>query len=576
MKRVSVSRTFVNKTFVRTFASRTFKLADMEPRLKTTARPPRLSRARPLPLLLCLLFVAPGAQARDDYPRRPELDALQYRIRLALSDADDQINAETEIVFAVRREGVREVALDLAGLTVEGVTENGRPAKFDRADARLRVALSSAYRAGDLVTLAVKYRGAPADGLFFKRNRHGDRTVFADNWPDRARHWFPSIDHPYDKARVEFFVTAPARYDVVANGRLVETTSRQDGTRLTHWREDAPVPVYCMVFGATEFAVVDAGAWNGARLTHYLYPRDRERGLRDHGRALRMLELYSNLFGPYPYEKLALVQSSTRFGGMENSSAIFFDENAYDGSGGLEGTVAHEIAHQWFGDSVTESDWHHLWLSEGFATYFGAVFFERADGRDAFLRVMRGAKERYLADAGAVARPVYDPEVKDLFKLLNRNNYEKGGWVLHMLRRVVGDEQFFAGVADYYRAHRDGNALTEDFRRALELRAGRDLGWFFRQWIYEPGFPALEASWGWDEAAKRLRLRVRQTQAGPAFRLPLDVEFADADGGAPRRETVEVAGRDQTFDFKLERRPPAVALDPDEWVLKTLTLREEK
>jgi aminopeptidase N len=538
----------------------------MRPRLKTTTR---LLGALPL-LLLCLCA---RTAARDDYPRRTELDALQYRIRLALGEAGGEITAETEIVFALRAAGVRSVALDLAGLTVDGVTEQGRPAQFSRSDGQLRVALGGTYRAGDLLTLAVKYHGAPSDGLYFKRNKFGDRTVFADNWPNRAHHWFPSLDHPYDKAKVEFFVTAPARYDVVANGRLVETTSRQDGTRLTHWREDVPVAVYCMVFGATEFSVLDAGAWNGTRLLHYLYPKDRDRGLVDHGRALRMLEFYSELVGPYPYEKLALVQSSTRFGGMENSSNIFFDENSYDGSGGMEGTVAHEIAHQWFGDSVTEADWHHLWLSEGFATYFGALFFERADGRDKFVRLMLREKERYTSDAGAVARPIHDPEVKDLFKLLNRNNYQKGGWVLHMLRRVVGDEKFFAGVADYYRTYRDSNALTEDFRRVMELHAGRPLDWFFRQWIYEPGFPAYDAAWRWDEPSKRLRLRVRQTQAGAPFRMPLDVEFKSGD--VTRRETVEMSGREQSFDFKLDSRPQAVAVDPDEWVLKTLTLRAE-
>ncbi len=224
---------------------------------------------------------------------------------------------------------------------------------------------------------------------------------------------------------------------------------------------------------------------------------------------------------------------------------------------------------------MTEADWHHLWLSEGFATYFGALFFERADGRDKFVRIMLSEKERYMADAESVARPVHDPEVKDLFKLLNRNNYQKGAWVLHMLRRVVGDEKFFAGVAEYYHTYRDSNAVTEDFRRVMERHAGRPLEWFFRQWIYEPGFPVYDAAWSWDEPSKRLRLRVRQTQRGAPFRVPLDVEFRDGPAATPRRETIEVSGREQTFDFKLERRPAAVALDPDEWVLKTLTLREE-
>jgi len=529
-----------------------------------------LKFVRALALLLCLCL---QAQARDDYPRQPGLDALQYRISLSVADAGQEISAETEIVFAVRADNVREVVLDFPGLDVDGVNENGQAAKFTREGGRLRIALRDSYKTGDLVKVAVKYHGAPTDGLYFKRNKFGDRTVFADNWPDRARHWFPSIDHPYDKARVEFFINAPVRYDVVANGELVETTSRQDGTRLTHWRESVPVPVYCMVFGATEFSVVNAGAAGGTRLWHYLFPKDRSNGLRDHGRALQMLDFYAGLVGPYPYEKLALVQSSTRFGGMENSSNIFFDENSYDGSGKLEGTVAHEIAHQWFGDSVTASDWHHLWVSEGFATYFGALFFERADGRDKFVRLMLDNKERYVKDAESVARPVYDPEVKDLFKLLNRNNYQKGAWVLHMLRRVVGDEKFFAGVRDYYRTYRDGNALTEDFRRVMELHYGKPLDWFFRQWIYEPGFPAYDATWKWDESAKVVRLNIRQTQTGKPFEMPLDVEVND--GGEPRRAVIRLSRREATFDFPADRRPLSVAIDPDEWVLKTLKLREE-
>jgi aminopeptidase N len=523
--------------------------------------------------LAALACLAPRAHARDDYARLAWLDALEYRIRLDIPEASDEITAEAAISFALKADAPRELPLDFGALTVDAVTVDGRAAGFKRAEGRLLVALAGGHKAGDLLTVSVKYHGRPADGLFFKRNKFGDRTVFADNWPNRAHHWFPSLDHPYDKARVAFTVTAPARYDVVANGRLVETASLQNGARLTSWREDVDIPVYCMVVGATEFSVLDAGAFGGSRLSYYLYPKDRDNGPRDYGRALRIAEFLTSTVGPYPYEKLALVESSTQFGGMENSSNIFFDENAYDGSGKLEGTVAHEIAHQWFGDSVTESDWHHLWLSEGFATYFGALFYEHADGRERFLEVMRGARDRYMKDAGSVARPVIDPSVTDLFKLLNRNSYEKGAWVLHMLRHVVGDEKFFEAVRDYYRQNRDRNALTDDFRRASELRSGRQLEWFFREWLYEPGFPAYEAVWHWDERSKSLRLRVRQTQKGAPFRMPLDVELRA--GGEARRMKIDVNERESAFDLKLDAKPDSVALDPDEWVLKTLTLREE-
>lgn len=525
-------------------------------------------------MLLCALAcLTSDAHARDSYARLTSLDALEYRIRLTIPETSDEISAETTIVFNVKTDAPRELPLDFGTLVVDGVIVQGRAAEFKQADGRLVVALAGAYKRGELLTVSIKYHGRPTDGLFFKRNKFGDRTVFADNWPDRAHHWFPSIDHPYDKAKVEFDVTAPARYDVIANGRLIKTTSLQNGTRLTSWREDVEIPVYCMVVGATEFSVLDAGTFGNSRLSYYLYPKDRGKGLHDYGRALRAAEFFEGLVGPYPYEKLALVESSTRFGGMENSSSIFFDENAYDGSGKLEGTVAHEIAHQWFGDSVTESDWHHLWLSEGFATYFGALFYEHADGRERFLQVMRDARERYLKDADSVSRPVYDPSVTDLFKLLNRNNYEKGAWVLHMLRHVMGDEKFFEGVRDYYKTYRDRNALTEDFQHVMEKHAGRPLEWFFREWIYEPGLPAYDAAWHWDEQSKHLRLRVRQTQKGAEFRMPLDVELKMGD--AARRERIEVKGPEESFDFKLDAKPNSIALDPDEWVLKTATVREE-
>ena len=238
------------------------------------------------PVVLLLLFCAAPAQARDDYRRLAALDAAHYRIRLEIGEAGEEIGAETEIAFAVNSDGAREVPLDFGGLAVDAVTVDERAAVYKPGGGKLVVSLPRAYRRGETFRVAVRYHGRPADGLFFKRNKFGDRTVFADNWPDRAHHWFPSIDHPYDKATVEFFVVAPARFDVVANGALVERTSRQDGTELTHWREAVPVPVYCMVVGATEFSVVNAGTWAATPLVYYLFPRDRDHGVRGMARAL--------------------------------------------------------------------------------------------------------------------------------------------------------------------------------------------------------------------------------------------------------------------------------------------------
>lgn len=514
------------------------------------------------------------AFSRDTYPRATALDAVHYRIRIEVKEASDDITAETEILFAFNNDGVKQITLDFAGLVADAVTENNKAAQFARTNAQLIIQLQGQYARSDRCAIAIKYHGKPGDGLYFKKNKFGDRTIFADNWPNRARYWFPAIDHPYDKATVEFFITAPDRYDVIANGALVETASKQNGFKVSHWSEKVPIPTYCMVFGATNFAIINVGTWDSIPLSYYLYPKDREHGIRDFGRALQMLEFYSKLIGPYPYEKLALVQSSTQFGGMENSSSIFFDQNAFDGSGRLESTVAHEIAHQWFGDSVTEADWHHLWLSEGFATYFGALFFERADGRERFVKMMMASKESYLRQYAHDPRPIHDPQITDLFKLLNANNYQKGAWVLHMLRRLMGDEKFFAGIRDYYRTYRDRNALTMDFQKVMEAQAGRRLDWFFRQWIDEPGYPVLAATWRWDESAKQLRLRVTQKQEKTVFVLPLDVEMKLGD--TARREVAQMSEREQEFAFELDQKPRSVAIDPDEWVLKSLSLKEEK
>jgi aminopeptidase N len=520
-----------------------------------------------------MLLVTP-ALSRDEYTGLAAFDAIHYAISLEIKDNPDSVRGRARILLECREPGPKQLSLDFPDLTVDRVKENDSVASFRRGGGRIEISLGGAYKLGERFWVEVEYQGQPKDGLFIKKNKFGNRTVFADNWPNRARHWFPGIDHPSDKATVEFFVTAPDNYDVIANGALIETSNRLDGSKLTHWRESVPIPTYCMVIGVAEFSIINVGGWNDVQLSYYLYPQDRETGVKDFGRALRMLEFYTSLIGPYPYEKLALVQSSTRFGGMENSSSIFFDEKAFNGSGRLEGTVAHEIAHQWFGDSVTESDWHDLWLSEGFATYFENLFFERADGRDAFVARMLADRDRYLNAYKDGPKPIFDPAIKDLFQLLNRNNYEKGGWVLHMLRRVMGDEKFFAGIRDYYRTHRDRNASTDDLRKVMEFHAGLPLGWFFRQWIFEPGHPVYEATWRWDESEKQVSLKIRQRQDGALFRMPLDVEF-DL-GKAKRREVVEMKDREQVMTVKLDEKPRAVAIDPDEWVLKVATVGEQK
>jgi aminopeptidase N len=236
--------------------------------------------------------------------------------------------------------------------------------------------------------------------------------------------------------------------------------------------------------------------------------------------------------------------------------------------------VIHEIAHQWFGNAVTESDWDDVWLSEGFATYFTLLFIEHAYGRDEFVDGLRRSRDQVRAfDQKFPAYRIVHDELADMEKVTTSQIYQKGGWTLHMLRGLVGDETFWAAIHDYYARYRDGNATTADFRRVVEERSGLDLGWFFDQWLYRrAGMPALSAAWRYDDARKVVEIEFRQTQAAGPFRMPLDVGLSFAGQAGLKTQRVQVDGRQQVVTVPAEREPADVVLDPYTWALADLEI----
>ncbi len=516
-------------------------------------------------------------------------DVLHYDVELALGGGEGRAATEIEgrAAIVVSPNGTASVPLDFTGLAVQSVRVDGRPAAFEHVSGKLLVPLPPDAAE---VRIEVEYFGTPDDGLVIRDNVHGRPSAFADNWPNRARFWFPSVDHPSDKATASFTVHAPDSWQVVANGVLAEGPSpASSGTlggsadrRTWRWETNVPHPTYTLVVGAAEFVVetlgraaCDTGQAPASRepdgcvdVSFWVYPEDAEFAREVFARAPAMVDFFVATVGPYPFEKLANVQSATRFGGMENSSAIFYSEAAIAGGRLSEGTVSHEIAHQWFGDSATESTWADLWLSEGFATYFGALFFESADGTAEFRQRMESSRQGYLR-SDAVDQPIVGPEPPaSLFRLLNANNYAKGGWALHMLRGLLGDDAFFRGIRLYYAEHAYGIAATADLRRALETASGQPLEWFFDQWVYQPGFPELESDWTLEPNGGEITLVVEQRQSAewPVFRLPMDVEIQGPSGSVRRR--IEVTDRSQSFKLSVDEPPSAVVLDPGGWVLK--------
>jgi len=321
-------------------------------------------------------------------------------------------------------------------------------------------------------------------------------------------------------------------------------------------------------------------------VTYYVPTPDKEFAMQGFAPSIPSLKFFSQTIAPYPYEKLALIVGATRFGGMENSSAIVFASRLFDPRPeapassvfkireGLVDVVAHEIAHQWFGDSVTESTWSDLWLSEGFADYFAGLFIQRYEGEPAFQQYMKHEAETYLTFEKQTRTPIHDPETEDLFKLLNANNYQKGAWVLHMLRSELGDEEFFRGIRIYYDGHRNSVAGSEDLRAAFEKASGRDLKDFFARWIYGAGHPRYELSWEWKPDTKKVRLVLRQLQTEPAFPNALPLDIITSNG--KRRIVLKPTGKQTIEEVNLNEAPLSVNIDPDNTVLKEASQNRER
>ncbi len=335
-----------------------------------------------------------------------------------------------------------------------------------------------------------------------------------------------------------------------------------------------------MVIAAAPLAYYDLGCGsiavtNCVRQSVYVAPEVRDFLPGPFSEANGMMDYFVKLIAPFPYEKLAHLQSSTRFGGMENASAIFYSDAGFRRGTMGTGVIAHETAHQWFGDAVTPLDWGHLWLSEGFATYFKELWVRHSAGDTAFRRQMRKLRDEILTSEVVVTRPVMDTAETQYINLLNTNSYQKGGWVLHMLRGQVGDSAFFRGVRAYYRRYKHGNATTDDFMGVMERTSGQRLGWFFDQWLRRPGFAEVASRWSYDERTRRVSLGIAQGQQFPPFRFPLVIEIREA-SGTVRRVTVPVgASRVQRFTLpvRLDRAPEKVILDPDVQLLGSFTTR---
>lgn len=544
---------------------------------------------RPLSSLI-VLFLAQTVSAqpfsrdyKDSYPKNPGVDIVNYAFELKLSDQSDSISGRATIDARFLTAGQDQLRLDLVnetparggkGMTVHEVSTEEQKLSFRHERDQLFIQLGRKSQAMERVKVTVTYSGIPAAGLKIAPNKHGDRAFFSDNWSSKVRNWLPTVDHPSDKATSELIVTAPDHYQVVSNGVVVEVTSRGDGTTLTHWKNSVPIATWLFMLGVADFAVQQVDQFEGKAIQTWVARQDRDAGFFDFAEPTKkVLAYYTDLVGPYSYEKLANIVSNATSGGMEAASAIAYSEASVTGdrSRRWQNVIIHEIAHQWFGNSVTQSDWNDVWLSEGFATYYTLLFREHEYGHDDFVAGLKDARNRVVAFYQKdFDFQIVRPWIENVDDVSGAMMYQKGAWTLHMLREKLGENAFNAGVRSYYAEYKDKSARTADFMRHMEEASGQKLDDFFTQWLFQGGIPHLEASW--QTKGDTVEISLVQAQTKYLFSLDVDVALRYADGSTSKVTSVRplgVSGARASVVLSAEKEVVEVIVDPNTRLLAT-------
>lgn len=521
-------------------------------------------------LILLVAIVESTIGQKIDFPEK-RVDVVNYKITIDLRKYEQHIVVVEEIEF-LKKKGIDTLVLDLysldtlsggKGMVMHKAFTGNQKLNFSQNGHLLF--LTGWQSEMEYSTIKLEFEGTPMDGLIIGNNKFKEKTIFGDNWPNRAHHWFACNDYPSDKASVSFSVITPVNYEVIANGTLIHVDDFVLGQLVWHYQTDYVLPTKVMVIGVADFKMTEFGPENnsGIPVSAWVYPQDEEKGFYDMALATDILSWFERKIAPYPFDKLANVQSTTRYGGMENASCIFYDEKAIDGKRSMENLIAHEIAHQWFGNSASEKNFSHLWLSEGFATYLTNVYILETKGEEAFYKQMDKDRERVIAFNRKVSLPVIDTVTKDLNQLLNANAYQKGSWILHMLRMRLGDEVFWKAVRNYYSAFEYSNAESKDLEQIFEATCGCELSAFFDQWLRTAVNPKIQMK---SKLKRRSAIFDLEQVQLELFNLELEIMIHGTNGEI-HLEKVEVRNRHHKVRVDVPFKVKSFTIDPNRKVL---------
>ena len=530
------------------------------------------------------LFISGSGQARPNFNRSQTFDAQHYILRVSFDVSKKTVFGDTTVVLKPLTPNFRVVELDAVDLKFESIKlePSGQDLKYKVADKKVIVTLDRAYSADEKISIRFKYSATPNKGVYFvpaesaaKRVEHSSQ-IWTQGEPEEARHWFPSFDFPSDKATTEQYITAEKKETVIGNGELIGKEETTNGKQTWHYKMPVPHSTYLVSFVIGEYVRID-DKYKDIPLGFYTYPGKVQTANRAFANTKDMIPAFEKVTGfAFPFNKYdQTVVSNFKFGGMENITAttmadseIFFADFDF-GKVIVDDLVSHELAHSWFGNLVTLKNWAELWLNEGFATYMEAVYLEQTKGRAAYLQKIQSDADEFLTDDATTKRRhgLYNLRAGEVDKLFDTAavTYNKGSVVLHMLREEIGTDVFWRAVNKYLERHKFASVETTDLKAAMEEESGRDLTWFFDQWVYKAGAPRLTITSGYSERTKMLKITVTQTQKADAivpaaFRLPLTIAIKTENG--IESTTKNISKRVETFSIKLNSKPVVLGTLP--------------
>jgi aminopeptidase N len=526
---------------------------------------------------------------RSEQSLRPhDFDVTHYRIALTLNEETQWFEGNTAISFSSLVDGLHTLTLDAVSFTVGSVIDgHGRHLDFTQDNGALTVVLERTLEKSETATLTISYSATNIGidkivGLDFRpETETNPQLVNSLNWPIGARYWFPSFDHPSDWASHETIITVKDSYRVVANGSLVrDTVDQQSGLRTVHWHQTRPQPTYLYSFAAGPYSVLE-DKHGDLPLHYWVYPGDETVAVDAFARTPEIIAYYEDLYdSKFPWEKYDQIIVPGMSGGAESTSATLLSRSVIQlesngNKGASDWLLAHEIAHQWWGNLIGYRDWTHAWIAESFASHGEYLFMLDDGGSDAGALYLLDYKDSYIEEAHEkFIRPIVTNKWDKPNDMFDRHGYEKGSVVLNMFQDLVGTDTFNEILSSFLDAHAYSNVTTDDFFEMVRQVSGEDYSWFFDQWLLSPGHPVLDVSYEWHAETEKLALTISQTQdtsvGVPIFRLPIKVGITTSAG-----KTIESAWltkQSQTLEFDVAEQPMMVRFDEGDILLKEWSL----